>query len=367
MKKKYIVVLLIVIGFTTACNDRDSKNKGNEKLVPVITVNQKDTLIHNSFVADIQAKKNIEIRSRAAGIMEQIFVNEGQFVKKGQRLFKTNDAELRMELNKIAANLKQADAEIRIAEIEVSQLQALYAKEFVAKNELEMSKAKLASAKAKRAFVNAELNAMQQKISFTNIVAPFDGVIDVIPFKEGSLVENGTLLTTLSQLDEVYAYFSIPENVYFELMSHNKMGKHQKIELILPNQDRYEYAGTLKTAEGEIDPETGSIRYKVMFPNPNRLIKHGTSGKLVISEKEDAAIIIPQKATFSIQDKTFVFVVDQSQKVKMTSITIGTTLRESYIVSSGLKIGQTIVLEGTQSLRDGDVIKVKSNKTSKNS
>ena len=283
MKKKYLFVAIIFLGITISCNDKDSKKTQEEKLVPVVTVNQKDTLIHNSFVADIQAKKNIEIRSRASGIMEQIFVNEGQFVKKGQRLFKTNDAELRMELNKIAANLKQADAEIKISEIEVSQLEALFAKEFVAKNELEMSKAKLASAKAKRAFVNAELSAIQQKISFTNIVAPFDGVIDVIPFKEGSLVENGTLLTTLSQLDEVYAYFSIPENVYFELLSHDKMGKHQKIELILPNQDHYDYAGTLKTAEGEIDPETGSIRYKVMFPNPNRLIKHGTSGKLVIS------------------------------------------------------------------------------------
>jgi len=365
MKKNYILALAWILGITISCNNNNSKNTQEEKTVPVFTVNEKDTLIHNSFVADIQAKKNIEIRSRAAGIMEQIFVNEGQFVKKGQRLFKINDAELKMELSKVAANLKQADAEIRIAEIEVSQLQALYEKEFVAKNELEMSKAKLASAKAKRAYVNAELNAMQQKISFTNIVAPFDGVIDVIPFKDGSLVENGTLLTTLSQLDEVYAYFSIPENVYFELMSHDKMGKYQKIELILPNQEHYEYKGTLKTAEGEIDPETGSIRYKVMFPNPNRLIKHGTSGKLVISEKEEDAIIIPQKATFSIQDKTFVFVVDKAQKVKMTNIEIGTTMRESYIVTSGLKIGETIVLEGTQSLRDGDMIKVKSNTTRK--
>ncbi len=360
MKKIYLVVALIVLGLTASCSDNSNKKEKQGKSVPVITIKHKDTLIQNSFVADIQAKKNIEIRSRAAGIIEQIFVNEGQFVKKGQRLFKTNDAELRMELNKVMASLQQADADIRIAEIEVNQLKALFAKDFVASNELDMAKAKLASAKAKRAYVDAELRAVQQKISFTNIVAPFDGVIDVIPLKEGSLVENGALLTTLSQLNEVYAYFSIPENLYFELIAEEKIGKHQKIELILPNQEHYDFRGTLKTAEGEIDPATGSIRYKVMFPNPDRLIKHGTSGKLVISEREENAIIIPQKATFSIQDKTYVFVVGKDQKVKMTNIQIGSTLRESYIVTSGLKLGDVIVLEGTQSLRDGDVIKVKS-------
>lgn len=360
MKKNYIVLVLMLLGLLISCNNNTNRKEKQEKSVPVMAVSKTDTLIQNSFVADIQAKKNIEIRSRAAGIIEQIFVNEGQFVKKGQRLFKTNDAELRMERNKVMASLKQADADIRIAEIEVNQLQVLYAKDFVASNELNMAKAKLASTKAKRAYVDAELKAIQQKISFTNIIAPFDGVIDVIPLKEGSLVENGTLLTTLSQLNEVYAYFSIPENLYFELLAHDKMGKHQKIELILPNQEHYDYNGTLKTAEGEIDPTTGSIRYKVMFPNPKLHIKHGTSGKLVISEKEEKAIIIPQKATFSIQDKTYVFVVEKDQKVKMRNVQIGSTLSESYIISAGLNLGDAIVLEGTQSLRDGDVIKIKS-------
>lgn len=365
MKNNYLVLALLVLGLITSCNNNANKKTKQSKSVPVLTLARIDTLIQNSFVADIQAKKNIEIRSRAAGIIQQIFVNEGQFVKKGQLLFKTNDAELRMERNKVLASLNQADADIRIAEIEVNQLQVLHAKDFVASNELNMAKAKLASTKAKRAYVYAELKAIQQKISFTSIVAPFDGLIDVIPLKEGSLVENGTLLTTLSQLNDIYAYFSIPENLYFELMAHDKMGKHQKIELILPNQKHYDYAGTLKTAEGEIDPTSGSIRFKVMFPNPNLLIKHGTSGKLVISEKEENAIIIPQKATFSIQDKTYVFVVEKNQKVKMRNIQISSTLNESYIINAGLKQNDIIVLEGSQSLRDGDVIKIKSNITSK--
>ena len=361
MKIKLLTLGVASLGFMTACNNANSNKAEKNKEVPVLKITQKDTMISNNYVADIQAKKNIEIRTRIAGIIEHIYVNEGQFVKKGQRLFKTNDAELQMDLNKATASLKQAEADIKIAEIEVSQLQSLYNKDFIASNELDLAKAKLSSARAKKAYVEAERNAISQKISFTNIVAPFDGVIDVIPFKEGSLVENGALLTTLSQLDEVYAYFSIPENLYFELTSNGELGNHQKIELVLPNNIQYDFSGTLKTAEGEIDPETGSIRYKVLFPNPERLIKHGTSGKLVISKSKNGALIIPQKATFSIQDKVYVFVMGADNKVKMTNISIDETLADTYIVSGGIKAGDVIVTEGTQSLRDGDVVSVKKN------
>nr|WP_317633012.1 efflux RND transporter periplasmic adaptor subunit [uncultured Flavobacterium sp.] len=362
MKTKFISLSFLALGMLISCNKTNNDQTNQNKEVPVLKITQKDTLVSNNYVADIQAKKNIEIRARIAGIIEHIYVNEGQFVKKGQPLFKTNDAELKMDLSKANASLKQADADIKIAEIEVNQLQSLFNKDFIASNELDLAKAKLASVRAKKNYVEAERNAINQKIAFTNITAPFDGVIDIIPFKEGSLVENGVLLTTISQLNEVYAYFSIPESLYFELTSNGKLGNHQKIELLLPNNIKYDFSGTLKTAEGEIDPETGSIRYKVLFPNPERLIKHGTSGKLVISESKNGAIIIPQKATFSIQDKVYAFVVTTDQKVKMTNITIDATLQDKYLVANGLKQGDVIVTEGTQSLRDGDKIQIKNNK-----
>ena len=345
-----------------SCDKNKENTKNSVTEVPVLQVVEKDTVLANTFVTDIQAKKNIEVRSRMMGIMQNIYVNEGQSVKKGQLLFKINDSEFQMELSKANAVIQQAEADIRIASIEVSQLQSLYNKKYVASNELDLAKAKLESARAKKSFAVAEKNAILQKISFTRITAPFDGVIDVIPFKEGSLIENGALLTTLSQLDEVYAYFSIPENLYFELTSEDKLNNHQKIELTLPNGINYQYNGTLKTAEGEIDRATGSIRYKVIFPNPDRLIKHGTSGKLIISESQPNAIMIPQKSTFSIQDKTYVFVVDKNNKVKQQNIVVNTPLNGSYLVESGLKRNDVVVLEGTQSLREGDVIKIKSKK-----
>ncbi|WP_419868376.1 efflux RND transporter periplasmic adaptor subunit [Chryseobacterium sp. CT-SW4] len=356
---KHVIICILTILSATSCSKNKNNNKQEEKEVPVLEIKQKDTLVSNQFVTDIQAKKNVEIRSRIAGLIQHIYVNEGQFVKRGQPLFKINDAELQMELLKTNAALKQTDADLRIAEVELKQIQSLHDKKFVANNELEMVKAKLSSARAKKAYADAERRTVLQKISFTHITAPFDGVIDVIPYKDGSLVENGSLLTTLSQLNEVYAYFSIPENLYFELLSKDKLGNHQKIELTLPNGANYQYNGTLRTAEGEIDRATGSIRYKVVFPNPDHLIKHGTSGKLTISERQSNAILIPQKSTFSIQDKTYVFVVDKQNKVKMTNIKIGTTLRDSYLVESGLKKGDLIIYEGTQSLKDGETIKIK--------
>lgn len=362
MNSKHIMISIATSLMLFSCGKKENQINQENKEFPVLSVKQKDTLIINNYVTDIQAAKNIEIRSRMTGLIEGIYVNEGQAVKQGQTLFKINDAELQMELKKANATLQQANAEIRIAEIEVKQLQSLFEKQFVATNELDLAKARLAAAKAKKAFVDAERQAIAQRIGFTTIRAPFDGVIDVIPFKEGSLITNGDLLTTLSKLDQIFAYFSIPENRYYELLAEDKLGKHHKIELVLPNGDKYQYNGSLKTAESEIDPTTGSIKYKVAFPNPNRLIKHGASGKLEISHYKNAAIIIPQKSTFSIQDKTYVFVVDPQNKVKMKNIAISETLRDSYIVESGLSKGDLIIYEGTQSIKDGETIKVKGKK-----
>lgn len=357
---KNLVLGLLALGLVSACQRSNSAENKENKAYPVLEVVEKDTLISNDFVTDIQAKKNIEIRSRISGILHHIYVNEGQYVKKGQPLFKINDAELRMELSKATAGLQQATADVRMAEIELNQHQSLFNKAIIAKNELDMIKAKLEAKKAQRSFMEAERNTVLQKIAFTKITAPFDGVIDVIPFKEGSLIENGALLTTFSQLEEVYAYFSIPESLYFQLIAEDKLGKHQKIELVLPNGVHYDYKGTLKSAESEIDRSTGSIRFKVAFPNPEHLIKHGTSGKLVISETRKNVITIPKKSTFSIQDKTYVFVVDSNQKVRMRTIQIGAVLSSNYLVSRGIEEGDRIIYEGTQSLRDGDRIQISS-------
>lgn len=357
--KNILFLGTIVLMTVVSCKNKSTEKTDDNKEVPVITIQKKDTVVTAEYVAEVQAKKNIEIHSRIAGLLHDVAVHEGQFVQQGQLLFKINDSELQIDLLKANATVKQAQADVSIAKVELNQAQSLYDKNFVAKNELDMAKAKMSAAQAKLAYANAEKSAVLQKIGFTNIRAPFSGVMNDIPLKEGSLVENGTLLTTLSQLNEVYAYFSIPENLYFEMMKDGELDPTTKIELVLPNGQKYDFHGVLNNAEGEIDRATGSIKYKVMFPNPDRYIKHGTSGKLIISEEQPNAILIPHKATFSIQDKTFVFVVDKNNKVKMTAVKINSTLKNSYLIDSGIKPGDRIVLEGTQSLRDGQTITVK--------
>lgn len=360
MNAKNVIIYALSLIVLSACGgDKNNSGTPNIKTLPVYRVEKKDTIVSNNFVADIQAKKNIEIHARISGLMDKVFVNEGQAVRKGQTLFKLSDIELQIELLKAQATLKTTQADLRMAAVELKQMQTLFDKKVIADNELELAKAKHEAAEAKVAYALAEKNAIVQQISFTTIVSPFDGVIDRIPLKEGSLVQNGSLLTTVSELDEIFAYFSIPENIYFQLISDNKLGNHRDIALVLPNGAKYNQEGILETAEAEIDRQTGSIQFKAKFKNPDGLIKHGTSGKLIISENKPNALIIPQKSVFSIQDKRFVFVVGSDNVVKMRTIVLGGTLEDSYIVEEGLKEGDIIVKAGTQSLRDGEKIKRK--------
>ena len=357
---KIILSSVLSLMFFASCGNKQRKKSNNIKTVPVYKVQLKDTIVTNRFVADIHAKNNVEIHVRIPGLLDKVFVSEGQKVKKGQLLFKISDAELQIQLLKAQAVYKSAMADQRITAVELEQAQTLFDKKVIADKELELSKAKYEAASAKVAHAAAEKKAINQQINFTNIRAPFNGTVDRIPSKEGSLVENGSLLTTISQLDDVYAYFSIPENIYFQMMTDNTLNKQGgDIKLILPNGIVYNKKGELKTADGEIDRQTGSIQYKAKFHNPNGLIKHGTSGKLIISEPKKDVVLIPQKAVFSIQDKQFVFLVNKEGLIKMTNITIGSTLDDVYILNKGLENNDLIVHEGTQSLRDGDRINIK--------
>ncbi|APA00302.1 MULTISPECIES: efflux RND transporter periplasmic adaptor subunit [Flavobacterium] len=360
--KKSFFLSILSLFVLVSCGDKNKTKINSIKTVPVYKVTLKDTIVSNRFVADVHAKNNVEIHVRIPGLLEKVYVSEGQKVKKGQLLFKISDVELQIQLLKAQAVYKSAMADLRIATVEREQAQTLFNKKVIANNELELAKAKYEAAAAKVAHAAAEKKAIDQQIGFTTIRAPFDGTVDRIPFKEGSLVENGSLLTTVSQLDDVYAYFSIPENTYFQMITNKSLNAKGDIELVLPNGVVYNQKGELRTADGDIDRQTGSIQYKAKFHNPQGFIKHGTSGKLIISEPKNNAIVIPQKAVFSIQDKQFVFLVDKEGIVKMTNITIGSTLDDVYILNKGLKNNDLIVQEGIQSLRDGDKINIKETK-----
>ncbi len=337
---------------------KNEKSKPAENIypeLPVVKVVQKDTLLQNDYVSDIQAVRNVEIRARVQGFLDRIFVDEGHEVKMGQPMFQINDIEYRTELAKAKANVSSAVAEAKAAELEVNRTKLLVEKNIISKTEFELASVKLKAANAKIDEAISAQQAAETKLTYTFIKAPFDGIIDRIPLKIGSLVDAGALLTTLSDIHNVYAYFHISENEYLQYKKSMSKGiqQNKNISLILADGSPYPYAGKIETIDGEFNDNTGAIAFRARFPNPNKLLKHGASGKVRLISEVDNAIIIPQKSAFEIQDKNYVFVVGKDNIVKMRAFKTNRRVAQYYIVEEGLMPGENILFEGMQSIRQG--------------
>jgi membrane fusion protein (multidrug efflux system) len=247
------------------------------------------------------------------------------------------------------AELQKAEAEVRAAEIELENAQTLVTKHVISKNEQAMAQAKLDQARAEAA--QAKLH-----LSFTEIRAPFDGVLDRIPKKLGSLIEEGELLTTLSDNHRVFAYFNVSEPEYLDYHANVANRGSSKVTLLLANNTRFPHQGDVETIEGEFDHETGNIAFRAVFPNPAGLLRNGETGKVLLTVPYHQALVIPQKATYEIQDKTYAFVIDSANKVHARLITVSGRLPDLFIVGSGLTATDRILLEGVQKVKDDDVI-----------
>lgn len=340
--------------FMAGCATKAEK-KQDLKSLPVARIIAKDTVLHRAYVADIQAVQNVEIRARVNGFLDKIYVDEGQEVKKGQLLFGINDAEYRAELSRAKAVLSSLTAESKSAALELERVKLLTDKKVIAASELEVAKAKLAAAQAKIEEANSAVSNAEMRLSFTSIRAPFDGIIDRLPLKKGSLISEGTLLTTVSDTREVYAYFNVSETEYLKYKKSTDKGdnSYNEVQLVLADGSDYNHIGKIETMESEFEENTGSIAFRATFPNPSKLLKHGASGKVKLTSEMDSAVIIPQKAVFEMQDKNYVFVVDQGGTVKMKNFVPQTRFAHFYIVESGLQPGEQIVCEGVRNIRDG--------------
>ncbi len=353
------LILIVIILMSSCGEEKSAANTGDNappKVLPVTNVLVKDTNLYREYVADIQAVQNVELRARVQGFLERIYVDEGQFVKKGQLLFKINDEEYRAELAKANANLESAIAEAKAVELEVDRLKVMVDKKVISETELSVATAKLKAVKAKIEQSRWAKSNAQLKLSYTGVRAPFDGIIDRIPFKVGSLIDHGTLLTTVSDISEVFVYFNVSEDEYLEYVKNSvaEGGQDNKlVTLTLADGTLYPYEGSVETMGGQFQASTGSISFRARFPNPESILKHGATGKIRLSNTLNDAIMIPQKAVFEIQDKNFVFVVDSANQVRMRNFIPKTRLSHYYIVESGLKLGDKIVFEGIQEIRDG--------------
>ena len=214
-------------------------------------------------------------------------------------------------------------------------------------------------AKAKLDAANAEMKLAQIHLSFTDIKAPFSGIINRIPLKLGSLVDEGDLLTSLSDNTSIYTYFNVSEPEYLSYQTHAADRGSNQVSLITANGETYSQKGEIQTIEGEFDNETGNIAFRAKFPNPDKLLRNGETGKVQMTMPVHNALIIPQKATYEIQDQKYVFVIDKNGVAKSRNIKIGYELQDLYVVSSGISKGDQILLEGVQKVKDDQKVKTK--------
>jgi len=356
---KWLLVITVPV-YITGCTANSQDNKEQTQTIsqlPVVTLTARDTVLETPYVADIQAIRNVEIRARVKGFLEKIYVDEGKSVTKGQLLFKISDEEYRVMLSKAKAALSNAIAAARATEVEAERIKLLVDKKVISKSDLEVAIAKLNADKATIEEARSSVQSAENHLAYTNIRAPFDGIIDRIPLKAGSLIDEGTLLTDVSDISAMYAYFSFPENEYlrYQRAERNKVSD-PNVKLVLSDGSAYSYPGKIETVEGQIEQSTGSIDFRAKFPNPNRLLRHGATGKLFISATVDSVILVPQQSVFDVQDKSYVYIVDKNNMLHMQSIAPVTRLAHYYVVKDGLKHGDKIVYEGTQNARDGMVI-----------
>lgn len=359
LTNKTVCGALILLIFMSSCQEDEKKQK--VEVYPITKPIIIDTTAHLDYVAEISATKNIEIRSMIHGYLSKVHVDEGQVVQEGQILFSINNASYKEEVIKSQALLKIAEAELQSAKLEVKNTKELVEKNVISQIELEFSKNNLQIEQARVEEAKSNVAHAKLMLNYTEIKAPFQGVINRLPQKIGSLVEDGTLLTTLSQNNEIFAYFDISEQEYLNFSSWiiNQNDETEKVKLLLANGELFNHFGKIETIDSEIDEQTGNISVRSRFPNPELKLKHGASGKLRITQKFKQVMVIPQKSTFEIQDKTFVYIVDQSNKIRMQQIEISNRLSHILFISSGLKTSDKIIYEGIQSVDEGLEIKPK--------
>jgi membrane fusion protein (multidrug efflux system) len=339
------------------CNRSDNQNSVVLNF-PVTRVIEMDTISYTDYVAEIHALQNVEIRARVSGYLEKFHIDEGQHVTENQLLFTINNKEYVEELAKAKASYKSALVEVNMAELELKNALLLAEKNIISNTEIELAKNKLEAQKANMDEAAAHYAHAQLKLSNTEIRAPFNGIVNRIPYKVGSLITEGTLLTSISENDEVYAYFDVSEKEYLSYARSIKKDSSisKLVSLLLADGSEHKYQGYIETIEGEIDAGTGNIAFRARFKNPEKLIKHGASGKVRLKKKYDGALVVPQKSTFEIQDKLYVYVVDKNNTVHTRNIETLYRLPHLFVISKGLKEGDLLIYEGIQNAKDGMTI-----------
>ncbi|MGD9680264.1 MAG: efflux RND transporter periplasmic adaptor subunit [Candidatus Obscuribacterales bacterium] len=325
-----------------ALNDEEASHTTYQVSKPLV----KDLTLNDEYVCQIRAIQHIEIRSLEKGYLQNVLIDEGEAVSQGQLLFQ-------IKPSVYVADVQKSEAEVELSKIELQNNQALVEKDIISATEAAMSAAKLAK-------VQAELELAKTHLGFTEIRAPFDGLIGRFGnIRQGSLLEENELLTTLCDNHRLWVYFNVPEAVYLDYMKNRGKGGSQNVRLELANKEIYPETGNIEVIQSDFNSTSGNIAFRASFSNPHGLLRYGQTGKILWPKKIKRAVLVPQKSTFEVLDKRFIFVVDKAGVVHEREIKVAREEPHIYIVSSGITPDEMFLLERQNKLDKGDKISYK--------
>ena len=346
---KSILTLCLTIVLLSSCGNKEENNQAAKMppvALPVAVLQTKTITGFQEYPTSIEGVVNSNVRAKASGYIQKVLVDEGQKVRKGQVLFK-------LETQSLSQDAGAAKAKVNVAQVEVDKLIPLVEKNIISKVQLETAKANLAQAKANYSSIAAS-------IDYATIKSPVDGYVGAINFREGTLVSpsDATPLTTVSDIKEVYAFFSLNESDYLDFLQKTegntldeKLKNFPPVSLVLANGETYSEKGKIETSTGQINQNTGTVSFRAVFNNPNQLLTNGNSGKIKVPTVYENAIVIPQEATIEQQGNVMAFKLTENNTVTTTILEVKASIDNLYVIGNGLKAGDKIVVTGVGKLR----------------
>lgn len=345
MITKASVVLGLIATLLSGCHQAETEKHEEIPKLEATTPFREDTFVTKEYVCQIHAIRHIEVRALEKGYVQGIFVDEGQLVTKGHPMFKIMP-------NIYQAELLKAQAEANTMNIEYLNTKGLADQKIVSPNELALAKAKLDKA-------NAEVKMAETHLGFTDINAPFDGIMDHLIVRNGSLLDEGALLTTLSDISKLWVYFNVPEAEYLDYKMHQSGDERIKqVQLRMANGQIFNQAGLIETIEADFDNSAGNIEFRATFPNPDRLLRHGETGTILMVKPYKNAMLIPQKAVFEIMDKNYVYVINKEGKLEQRMVKIEADIPHLFIIKAGLQDDDRILIEGLRKVHSGEDVQI---------
>ena len=349
-----------------SCGGKSTEEKA-PVTYPTLVIETADRTLNSSYPATVTGCQTVEIRPQVDGILTHIRIREGDEVRKGQVLFEIDSAKFQAAYDIARANVNSAEASVSTAELVLESNKELYQEKVISEFELNTAKNELAEANAKLRLAKAELDKAATDLSYTKVKSPVNGVASMIPSRVGTLLKSGNTepLVTVSDNGEIYAYFSMAENQMLEMVRRygsmkQALDEMPEVEFVMSNGELYPVKGRIDAVSGTINNSTGAISYRAVFANPDRLLRDGGTGSVIIPSVYNDCIVIPQGATYELQDKVFVYRVVDDRAVSTEIKVLPESNGREYVVTGGLQVGDTIVSEGAGLIKEGTVINAKS-------